>query len=66
MTLMMRDLENQEIWLEEGRKEGRTAEQKERIEQMLKSGRSPEDIADFCQYPLSLVKGVQENMLVAQ
>ena len=66
MTLMMRDLENQEIWLEEGRKEGRKDRDREKIEEMLRNGKMPEEIADFCKYPLSLVKSVQENMLVAQ
>ena len=66
MTLMMRDLENQEIWLEEGRKEGRKDRDREKIEEMLRNGKMPEEIADFCKYPLSLVESVQENMLVAQ
>ena len=74
MTLMMRDLENQEIWLEEGRKEGRKEgreegrkdRDREKIEEMLRDGKTPEEIADFCKYPLSLVKSVQESLLVAQ
>ena len=78
MTLMMRDLENQEIGREEGRKEGRAEgreegreegrneRDKEKIEEMLRDGKTPEEIADFCKYPLSLVKSVQESLLVAQ
>ena len=58
MTLMMRDLENQE--------KGAEKEQRDRIAQMLRKGKKPEDIADFCDYPLSLVLQVQSNMTNAQ
>lgn len=37
MTLMMRDLENQEIGLEKGR----SIRDKEKIEEMLKRGKEP-------------------------
>lgn len=42
----------------------RNAEQRERIEIMLRDGKSAEAIADFCKYPISLVKEVEQNMLV--
>jgi hypothetical protein len=31
---------------------------------MLRDGKSAEAIADFCKYPLSLVKEVEKSMLV--
>ena len=60
MTLMMRDLENKEI----GRKEGRMEERREKIAEMLRDGRTPQEIADFCKYPIDLVVKVQDSMLV--
>ena len=66
MTLMMRDLENQEIGLEKGREEGRSIRDKEKIEEMLKRGHEPKEIADFCNYPLELILEVQKNLLVLQ
>jgi len=30
---------------------------------MLRKGKTPEAIADFCDYPLTLVKEVENNML---
>ena len=60
MTLMMRDLENQEIGIEKGREEAH----KEKIAEMLRRGKTPEAIADFCGYPIELVKQVEESLLV--
>ena len=64
MTLMMRDLENQEIGMEKGLEKGKNVRDKEKIEEMLRRGKSPEDIADFCGYPIELVKQVEESLLV--
>ena len=58
MTLAMRDLENQEI--------GRNQRDREKIEIMLKKGKTAEEIVDFCDYPLTLVKSVQESLLVTR
>ena len=58
MTLAMRDLENREMGHEE--------EKKQQIEKLLKKGKTPEEIVDFCDYPASLVKAVQESLLVTQ
>ena len=58
MTLLMRDLENQEIGIEK--------EQKSQIEKLLKKGKTPEEIVDFCDYPAELVKAVQESLLVTR
>ncbi len=57
MTLMMRDLENQEM--------GKEKRDREKIEQMLSKGKKPQEIADFCDYPLDLILEIQEGMLVA-
>ena len=67
MTLQMRDLENQEIGMEQGIErgveQGIDKEQHERIAMMLQDGRTPKEIADFCKYPLALVNEVQESLL---
>ena len=62
MMLMMRDLENQEIGMEKGREK----RDREKISEMLRDGKTPQAIADFCKYPLNLVQEVQKSMLVAQ
>ena len=46
-----------------GRKQGREQRDREKIEEMLRKGKTPEAIADFCDYPLTLVKEVESNML---
>ena len=43
---------------------GEAKRDREMIESMLRKGKEPEDIADFCGYPLELVKEVQAKMLV--
>ena len=58
MTLMQRDLENQEI--------GREEERREQIADMLRKGRTPEAIADFCGYPLELVQRIQQEALATR
>ena len=60
MTLMMRDLENQEIGIQKGREE----ERREQIADMLKKGKNPQEISDFCGYPLDLILDVQNSILV--
>lgn len=62
MTLMMRDLENQEI----GEERGVDKEQRDRIALMLSDGKTPQAIADFCKYPIKLIQDVQNSMLVTQ
>ena len=44
-------------------KEGREQEQRERIEVMLRKGLKPEEVANYGDYPLTLVKEVENNML---
>ena len=45
------------------RAEGREQEQRERIAEMLRDGHTPEEIVNFCKYPMALVLDVQKNML---
>ena len=56
MTLMMRDLENQEM--------GKEKRDREKISEMLRKGKTPQEIADFFDYPLELVQEVRDSMLV--
>ena len=49
--------------LKEGREQGRDQEQRERIEVMLRKGLKPEEVANYGDYPLALVKEVESNML---
>ena len=44
-------------------KEGREQEQRERIEVMLRKGLKPEEVANYGDYPLALVKEVENSML---
>ena len=43
--------------------EGREQEQRERIEEMLRDGHTPEEIVNFCKYPMALVLDVEKNLL---
>ena len=45
---------------------GREEERRAQIERLLKKGKTPEDIAEYNDYPLELVKSVQESLLVTQ
>ena len=58
MTLMMRDLENQEM--------GAEKERKDKIAEMLRDGKTPQAIADFCKYPIQLIQEVQSSLLAAK
>ena len=49
---------------EEGREEGREERDKEIIQAMLLKGRLPQEISDFCDYPIALIEEVQESMTV--
>ncbi len=44
--------------------QGRNARDREKIEEMLRKGKSPDEIADFCDYPIELVREVEESMLI--
>ena len=51
--------------LNHGIEQGRNQRDREKIEIMLKKGRTPEEIVEFGDYPLDLVQSVQESLLVA-
>ena len=51
---------------EEGRKEGRMERDKEKIAELLRNGKTPQQIADFCSYPMDLIQKVQEEMLIGK
>ena len=58
--LAIMDWNSQKRWeREEGRKEGR----KSLIEDMLRRGKTVEEIVDFCGCSVELVKEVEERML---
>ena len=46
-----------------GRKQGREQRDREKIEVMLRKGLKPEEVANYGDYPLALVKEVENNML---
>ena len=49
--------------IEYGKKEGAEAERKKSIEDMLRRGKTVEEIADFCGYSKDYIKQVEESML---
>lgn len=54
-------------WMEYGnecRAEGRAEGRAEDVESMLRKGKTPEEIADFCGYELAYVKEIQKKLLV--
>ncbi len=62
MTLIMRDLENREIGIEEGRSQ----RDREIVEKMLKKGKTVEEIVDLCDFSTEFVESVQESLFVSQ
>ena len=46
------------------RRKGREQRDREKIEEMLRKGKSSDEISDFCGYPIELVKEVEKSMLV--
>ena len=51
-----------EYFKEEGREEGREEGISQMIENMLRRGKTVEEIVDFCDYPRELVEGIREKM----
>ncbi|SFG46184.1 hypothetical protein [Oribacterium sp. WCC10] len=47
----------------QGLTEGQAIEQHDIIAKMLRKGKSPEEIADFCGYPMDLILDVQNSLL---
>ena len=50
----------------EGEATGRENRDCEKIEEMLRKGKTPEAIADFCGYPIELVKKVEADLKVKE
>ena len=55
MIINMRDREHEYI--------GREMHKREQIAEMLKDGKTPEEISAFCKYPMELIEEVQKNMI---
>ena len=51
------------VILQDAREEGINIANKSRIEDMLRRGKTAEEIVDFCGYPIDLVKEVEKGML---
>ena len=60
------EAETMQMFKEEGRQEGRQEGRKDMILSMLRKGKTPQDIADFCDADLSEIESIQEEMLVAK
>ncbi|MBR1742380.1 MAG: hypothetical protein IJ733_11060, partial [Lachnospiraceae bacterium] len=50
----------------QGRQEGRQERDKEKITDMLNSGKTAEAIADFCGYPISQVKEIKNSLFAVK
>ena len=50
-------------WREDGRVEGREEGRVELIENMLRKGKTPQEIVDFCGFELDIVEQVQKSLL---
>ena len=47
---------------EELKEEGRNIRDQEKIEEMLRRGKKPKEIADFCGYPMELIRKVEKGI----
>ncbi len=59
MIINMRDREHEYI----GRMKGIEEYKRAQITEMLKDGKTPEEISAFCKYPMELIEEVQKNMM---
>ena len=64
-VLKMEWLEKFDAAVAEGKAEGGDIRDAERISDMLRRGKTVDEIVDFCGYPVELVKKVEESMLAA-
>ena len=55
MVINMRDLEHEAI--------GAKRRDREKIAEMLQDGKTPEEIASFCKYPMTLIEEVQKSLM---
>ena len=60
--LMQEDIDKKVI---AGREEGRAEEKREQITAMLKKGKTPEQIAEFCGYPMELISEIETSLKAA-
>ena len=60
------EAEVMELFKEDGRREGRMSRDKEKISEMLSRGKTPEEIADFCGYPLEQILDVQRKTGISE
>ena len=66
MTVEQWIQEEAEIAAEAAEKKGREERDQEMIEEMLRRGKKPEEIADFCGYPMGLIREVEERLVEIQ
>jgi DNA-binding CsgD family transcriptional regulator len=50
--------------IRKGKMAGKADERCEAVQRMLRRGKTPDEIADFCGYDLSYVQEIQEGMAV--
>ena len=53
-----------ELGIEKGIEQGISRRDQERISDMLRRGKTVEEIVDFCEYPLELVKKIEADLLI--
>ncbi len=58
------EIETMELFKEEAREEGRMERDAQKIEEMLRRGKTVEEIVDFCQYPYEQVKKVADSLKI--
>ena len=59
------EAETMQLFKEEGRAEGREEGRAEMIKDMLKRGKTVEEIADFCDYPYEQVREISDSLNVS-
>ena len=57
------EAETMQMFKEEGREEGFSLRDTQKIGEMLSRGKTVEEIVDFCGYPYEQVKSVEEDLL---
>ncbi len=48
------------------KEEGREERDREKIAEILRKGKTPEEIEDFCGYPMKLIEEVQKELLTTK
>ena len=52
----------QDIWFKDGFRHGEKQRDRDKITDMLRRGKTPEEIADFCAYPMDLINEIQKEL----